>query len=103
MAPESPSRAERSFQPPLATGAAVRSSAGASLLHLATHAGQGPGGPWLALSDGRLTAADVVSARLGPRLVVMATCASATPRGRSLWGGLAAAFRCLRIPGRRGV
>ena len=75
-----------------ATRAALRSATRSPLVHLATHTGQGPGGPWLALSDGRVTAAQIVSERLGPRLVVLATCASATPRGQSLWGTLAAAF-----------
>jgi CHAT domain-containing protein/tetratricopeptide (TPR) repeat protein len=75
-----------------ASKAALQGAASASLLHLATHAGQGPGGPWLVLSDGRVTAAQIVSERIGPRLVVLAACASATPRGHSIWGTLAAAF-----------
>jgi len=75
-----------------ANRAALRDAVNASLLHVATHTGEGATGPWLQLADGRVGPAEIVSARLAPRLVVLATCASAAPRGRGLWGSLAAAF-----------
>ena len=70
----------------------LRQASGAGLLHLATHTGLGPRGPWLALADGEVTASWVVEARLRPRLAVIATCASAARRGRGMWGSLGAAF-----------
>lgn len=70
----------------------LQQASGAGLLHLATHTGLGPRGPWLALADGEVTASWVVEARLRPRLAVIATCASAARRGRGMWGSLGAAF-----------
>jgi tetratricopeptide (TPR) repeat protein len=75
-----------------ATRQVLRRAAGARLVHLATHTGQGPGGHWLALADGRVTASEVLAEKLAPRVVVLASCSSATPRGRGLWGSLGAAF-----------
>ncbi len=62
------------------------------LLHVATHSGLGPGGPWLGLAEGRVSAEQLVAARLAPRLVVLATCASAARRGRGMERALGAAF-----------
>jgi CHAT domain-containing protein len=56
----------------------------------------GPRGASLILADGPLTAGEVVGARLGPGLAVLAGCASAAQlahrTGREVWGSLAAAF-----------
>ena len=62
------------------------------MLHVAGHAGWGPGGPWLELADGKVPPAVILAARVRPRLVVLASCASAFPSGRGLWGSPGAAF-----------
>ncbi len=77
---------------PAADRRTFRSAASASVLHLAGHAGWGPGGPWLELADGQVAPAAILSARVRPRLVVLASCASAFPSGRGLWGSPGAAF-----------
>lgn len=84
-------------------GAIVRTARGATAgelvkasraraLHLATHTGQGPRGPWLQLADRRVSAAEIVAGRIGPRLVVLASCASGVRSGRQMWGSLGASF-----------
>ncbi|MCP4654660.1 MAG: CHAT domain-containing protein [bacterium] len=70
----------------------LRRAARARVLHLATHTGLGPGGPWLLLADGEVSAGTLVAEGLAPRLVVLAGCASAARRGRGMWGSLGAAF-----------
>jgi CHAT domain-containing protein len=75
-----------------ATARALAAAADARVLHLATHTGLGPGGPWLALADRRLTASAVLAGRLRPRLAVLATCASAAPASQGTWGSLGSAF-----------
>lgn len=77
---------------PAAGRRALQGAAGASVLHLAGHAGWGPGGPWLELADGQVAPSAILSARIRPRLVVLASCASAFPSGRGLWGSPGAAF-----------
>jgi len=77
---------------PAATARSLESAAGARVLHLASHAGQGPGGPWLELADRNVTPAAILASRVRPRLVVLASCASASPAGRGLWGSPGAAF-----------
>jgi tetratricopeptide (TPR) repeat protein len=64
----------------------------AGLLHLATHSGLGSAGPWLELADGRVAADALLTARVAPRLVVLASCSSAAPRGRGVWGSLGTGF-----------
>lgn len=64
----------------------------ARVLHLATHAGSGAGGPWLALADGELEAAEVLERQLAPELVVLASCSAASRRGLGTWGSLGATF-----------
>ncbi|MEM8963794.1 MAG: CHAT domain-containing protein, partial [Acidobacteriota bacterium] len=64
----------------------------ARLLHVATHSGGGPTGPWLRLADGDLMAREVLAEGLAPELVMLASCASATRRGLGTWGSLGAAF-----------
>ncbi|HEX3130047.1 MAG TPA: CHAT domain-containing protein, partial [Thermoanaerobaculia bacterium] len=75
--------------PRIGKGAArpvLEQAAGASVLHLATHTGIGPRGPWLALADGEVGSGFLLAHRIRPRLVTLATCASAARRGRGLWG-----------------
>jgi len=71
---------------------ALRRASGARALHIATHSGISPRGPWLQLADRQVTAAEVVTSRIGPRLVVLASCASGVRPGRQMWGSLGAAF-----------
>jgi tetratricopeptide (TPR) repeat protein len=73
-------------------------AAGASVLHLATHTGIGPRGPWLTLADGDVGPGFLLTRRIRPRLVTLATCASAARRGRGLWGSLAATFLAAGSP-----
>ncbi len=81
-----------------ATREALDQAAGAAVLHLATHSGIGPRGPWLALADGEVGPGFLLARRIRPRLVTLATCASAARRGRGLWGSLAAAFLAAGSP-----
>lgn len=81
--------------PSLGDQAHWRPSAGSrpNVLHLATHAGLGPRGPWIALAnDERLYAPQVVSAGGGPALVVLAGCSGAARVGNGVWGSMAGAF-----------
>ncbi len=71
---------------------AVLASAGAGLLHFATHGGVGARGAWLQLADGRLTADEVVRSSLRADLVVLASCSSADRQGYGLWGSMTGAF-----------
>lgn len=75
-----------------ATSMELRRASGASVLHLAVHTGLGPQGAWIRLADHDVTAAQVVTERIGPRMVVLASCASAVRPGRQMWGSLGAAF-----------
>ena len=75
-----------------ATTRELDAAAHATLLHLATHGGLGPRGPWLALADRRVGAGDIVTRRIAPRLVVLGSCAAAARERREMWGSLAAAF-----------
>lgn len=77
---------------PAATSGALIAASGARVLHVAGHAGWGAGGPWLELADRRIAPATVLSSRLRPGLVVLASCASASASGRTLWGSPGAAF-----------
>jgi tetratricopeptide (TPR) repeat protein len=75
-----------------AVSAELRKASGARSLHLATHTGLDPGGAWLQLADRRVGASEIVKGRIGPRLVVLASCASGVRPGRQMWGSLGAAF-----------
>jgi tetratricopeptide (TPR) repeat protein len=79
---------------PAASAAALRRIGHPRILHIATHAGSGPSGPWLALADGPLGIGDLLSLHLDAELVVLASCASgaADAAAGDLWGSLAAAF-----------
>ena len=70
----------------------LRQASRADVLHLATHSGLGPRGPWLALAGGDVAAERVVTGKIAPRLVVLASCASAARRGKGMWGSLGSAF-----------
>ncbi|HEX5716686.1 MAG TPA: CHAT domain-containing tetratricopeptide repeat protein [Thermoanaerobaculia bacterium] len=75
-----------------AVSAELRKASGARSLHLATHTGLGPSGAWLQLADRRVSASEIVRGRIGPRLVVLASCASGVRPGGQMWGSLGAAF-----------
>jgi tetratricopeptide (TPR) repeat protein len=75
-----------------ATAGRLREASAARVLHLATHTGLGPRGPWLGLADRRVPAVEIVAGRIGPPLAVLASCASGTRPGRPMWGSLGAAF-----------
>jgi len=75
-----------------ATSRELAGAAHARLLHLATHTGLSARGPWLLLADRRLGASEIVTRRIGPRLVVLASCASGVRPGRQMWGSMGAAF-----------
>lgn len=64
----------------------------ARTLHLALHTGPGPRGAWLQLADRQVSASEIVAGRIGPRLTVLASCASGVRSGRQMWGSLGAAF-----------
>lgn len=61
-------------------------------LHLAAHSGLGTRGAWLQLADRQVSASEIVTERIGPRLVVLASCSSGVRPGRQMWGSLGAAF-----------
>jgi tetratricopeptide (TPR) repeat protein len=75
-----------------ATVRQLRAAAHSRTLHLATHTGLGPRGAWLQLADRRVMAGEIVAGRIGPRLVVLASCASGVRPGREMWGSLGASF-----------
>jgi tetratricopeptide (TPR) repeat protein len=77
---------------PEATVAAFRAAGSGTLLHLAGHVEPGPRGSSLVLADGRVGAGEVMAWRVGPRLVVLASCLGGARRARGDWGPLAAAF-----------
>jgi CHAT domain-containing protein len=64
----------------------------AQILHLAAHTGVDARGPWLQLADREVSASEILASRIGPRLVVLASCSSGVRPGRQLWGSLGAAF-----------
>jgi CHAT domain-containing protein len=75
-----------------ATIAALRGAARARVLHVAAHGGLNAGGAYLSLADGEVTSTDIVTWRLAPRLVVLASCASGARPSGSMWGALGGAF-----------
>lgn len=75
-----------------ATARQLEQAAHSRTLHLATHTGLGPRGAWIQLADRRVTASEIVAGRIGPRLVVLASCASGVRPGREMWGSLGASF-----------
>ncbi len=75
-----------------ATSAELKRAGHARVLHLAAHTGVDARGPWLQLADREVSAGEIVENRIGPRLVVLASCSSGVRPGRQLWGSLGAAF-----------
>lgn len=75
-----------------ATIAALKDSSAAQLLHLAAHGGLSPGGAFVRLADGEVTATDIVTWKVAPRVVVLASCASGARPSGSMWGALGGAF-----------
>jgi tetratricopeptide (TPR) repeat protein len=75
-----------------ATIEALRAAHDAALLHIVGHSGIGIDGGFLVLADGQVSAAEILQWRLRPRLVVLASCASAASNRRDMWGSLAVAF-----------
>ena len=75
-----------------ATVAALRGAASVTLLHVAGHSGVGVDGGYLVLADGKVGAAEILHWRIRPKLVVLASCASAATNRREMWGSLAVAF-----------
>ncbi len=75
-----------------ATSRELAGAAHARILHLATHTGLSSRGPWILMADRRLQASEIVTRRIGPSLVVLASCASGVRPGRQMWGSVGAAF-----------
>jgi hypothetical protein len=71
---------------------ALVSAHGAQLLHIAAHGVPTPAGFALALADGNLTAADVLVLNLGPEVVVLTGCATASSDDAESWNGFPSAF-----------
>ncbi|MBN2370251.1 MAG: CHAT domain-containing protein [Vicinamibacteria bacterium] len=63
-----------------------------SVLHLATHGEIGPRGPQIRLSDRPIAADEIIRSGVASRLVVLASCASATRSARGIASPMAAAF-----------
>jgi hypothetical protein len=75
-----------------ATSAALFQAAGSDVLHLAVHAAIGAGGGVLELRDRGVSALEISAARLGPPLVMLSACGSASAAADELAGSLAAGF-----------
>jgi tetratricopeptide (TPR) repeat protein len=75
-----------------ATSGELKGAVHARVLHLAAHTGVDARGPWLQLADRDVSASEIITGRIGPRLVVLASCSSGVRPGRQLWGSLGAAF-----------
>ena len=75
-----------------ATVDAVLAARDAALLHVAVHGVVRPAGGALELADGTLDAARILAARLAPRRVVLAGCATGASADAETWGALASAF-----------
>jgi hypothetical protein len=71
---------------------ALRAARSARLLHVSSHVEMGASGPRLVLADGTAGLEDVLSWKLGPRIVVLASCLGGARGPRGAWGPLAAAF-----------
>jgi len=76
-----------------ATVERLEASRDVSLLHLAVHAEVDKAGARLLLAnDQRVTAAEIVQRKIGPRLAVLAGCATAVSPDGEGWGALSSAF-----------
>jgi tetratricopeptide (TPR) repeat protein len=71
----------------------LESSRDATLLHLAVHANVDAAGARLLFANAQqVTAADIVEHEIGPRVAVLAGCATAVARDPEGWGALSSAF-----------
>lgn len=76
-----------------ATVERLEASRGAALLHLAVHADVDRSGTRLLLANGgHVSVADIVEHEIGPRVAVLAGCATAVGRDAEGWGALSSAF-----------
>ena len=75
-----------------ATLAAVEQAADAALLHVAVHGRLTSAGGTLELSDGALSAAEIIEHRIAPRVVMMTGCATAAGADAEDWTSLPSAF-----------
>lgn len=75
-----------------ATQRALADASDGGLLHIAAHTWLAPGGPWLGLSDGRVTTSAIMREHIRPSIAVLASCSSAATRGAGYWGSWGAAF-----------
>jgi hypothetical protein len=75
-----------------ATSTALFRAAGSDVLHVAVHAAVGTGGGVLELRDRSVSALEISATRLGPPLVVLSACGSASAADTELAGSLAAGF-----------
>jgi tetratricopeptide (TPR) repeat protein len=76
-----------------ATVERLEASRNATLLHLAVHANVDPAGARLLFANAQqVTAADIVEHAIGPRVAVLAGCATAVGRDPEGWGALSSAF-----------
>jgi CHAT domain-containing protein len=81
------------FVGPAATVERLEASRGASLLHLAVHAEVDKAGARLLLANNQqVTAAEIVQRKIGPRIAVLAGCATAVSPDGEGWGALSSAF-----------
>ena len=81
------------FVGPEATVERLQASRDATLLHLAVHANVDPAGAQLLFANAQqVTAADIVEHEIGPRVAVLAGCATAVGRDPEGWGALSSAF-----------
>jgi tetratricopeptide (TPR) repeat protein len=82
----------RAWLGPDATVERLLGAGSADVLHVAAHADERAGRRVIHLADLDVAPGLVVSARVAPRLVVLASCGSAASHDEGGWGSLAAAF-----------
>jgi CHAT domain-containing protein len=75
-----------------ATSPALFAAKPVRLLHIAVHAGFDAGGGVLVLSDRSVSAAEISARKLGPDLVVLSACSTASSDDPELAGALSTAF-----------
>jgi tetratricopeptide (TPR) repeat protein len=75
-----------------ATQQSLADASNGALLHVAAHTWLAPGGPWLGLADGRVSASTILRQRIRPAIAVLASCSGAGTRGSGYWGSWGAAF-----------
>jgi tetratricopeptide (TPR) repeat protein len=75
-----------------ATAARLASGRSADVVHVSAHVHKYARDFGLHVADGIVRGADIVNARIAPRLAVLASCGSAAARDDGGWGSLAAGF-----------